>query len=206
MLRNNLSVLLAERQLRISKVSNDTGISRTTLTSLTTNNSKMVQLETINKLCQSLNVSVAQFFEYVPFDFDYTFDQGEIDSSSDYKHGEPLCFNSSLFINVSENNNHIDTIELQGYTEHYGYNNDTLLVGVGLRLSDNEQLKRLQLFLERLSVAFIEDIKKDIESVIVDTLKNSYIDGVDADILIDFNETVKQFQTKLKNSKDTDTK
>lgn len=40
MILTNLKVLLAERNLSISKVSNDTGISRTTLTALSSNNCK----------------------------------------------------------------------------------------------------------------------------------------------------------------------
>ncbi|WP_081467767.1 helix-turn-helix domain-containing protein [Lentilactobacillus kisonensis] len=57
MLRNTLSLILVERQLRITKVSNDTGISRTTLTALSQNSNKMIQMETINTLCNYLKLS-----------------------------------------------------------------------------------------------------------------------------------------------------
>lgn len=64
----NLAVLLAQRQLKITRVSNDTGISRTTLTALNQNESKGVQFETINALCQYLKVNPSNFFQYLPFD------------------------------------------------------------------------------------------------------------------------------------------
>lgn len=72
MLINNLATILTERQLKITKVANDTHISRTTLTSLFQNDSKMIQLETINTLCQYLKITPGDFFEYVPYDFDFS--------------------------------------------------------------------------------------------------------------------------------------
>lgn len=66
MLRCNLALLLAERGLRISKVSKDTGISRTTLTALANNTSQGVQLETIDKLCMYLKTDVSLFFVFHP--------------------------------------------------------------------------------------------------------------------------------------------
>lgn len=64
----NLAVLLAQRQLKITRVSNDTGISRTTLTALNQNESKGVQFETISTLCQYLKIKPSDFFQYLPFD------------------------------------------------------------------------------------------------------------------------------------------
>lgn len=66
MLRCNLALLLAERGLKISKVSKDTGISRTTLTALANNTSQGIQLETIDKLCIYLKTDVASFFVFHP--------------------------------------------------------------------------------------------------------------------------------------------
>lgn len=70
MLRCNLSVLLAERGLKITEVSNETGISRTTLTSLASNANQGLHLDTINKLCIFLRVKPEEFFEFVSFDIE----------------------------------------------------------------------------------------------------------------------------------------
>lgn len=67
MLLSNLSVLLAERNLKITKVSKDTGISRTTLTSLVSNNSKGIQFDTLNELCMYLKAEPKDVFLYIPF-------------------------------------------------------------------------------------------------------------------------------------------
>ena len=64
----NLSVLLAERRLKISSVSADTHISRTTLTALCQNAMKGVQTDTINELCMYLNIGVGDLFSFYPFD------------------------------------------------------------------------------------------------------------------------------------------
>lgn len=68
MLICNLSVLLAERNLSITQVSHNTGISRTTLTSLASNHSKGIQFDTLNELCIYLNISPEEFFVHIPFD------------------------------------------------------------------------------------------------------------------------------------------
>lgn len=63
----NLNTLLAERNLKITKVAKDTGISRTTLTSLANNYSQGIQFETLNTLCMYLDIKPENFFEYVYF-------------------------------------------------------------------------------------------------------------------------------------------
>jgi len=68
MLIPNLSVLLAERRLTLSKVSQDTGLSRTTLTALTTRAARGIQFDTLNRLCQYLRVTPDALFIYCPFD------------------------------------------------------------------------------------------------------------------------------------------
>ena len=75
MLKCNLAVLLAERKLKISKVSKDTGISRTTLTSLANNYSQGIQLDTLNTLCSYLRITPAEFFCYAPFNFKVELEQ-----------------------------------------------------------------------------------------------------------------------------------
>ena len=68
MIRCNLAILLAERNLRITKVSKDTGISRTTLTSLSNNRAQGIQLDTINTLCNYLKITPELLFLHIPVD------------------------------------------------------------------------------------------------------------------------------------------
>lgn len=68
MIRCNLNILLAERNLKITKVSNDTGISRTTLTSLVNNRAHGIQLDTINSLCSYLKISPDLLISFIPIE------------------------------------------------------------------------------------------------------------------------------------------
>ena len=71
MIKSNLAVLMAERGLKIADVYNDTGISKTTLKALSENKGKGIQFETIDKLCNYLNISPQDFFVYSPFLVEY---------------------------------------------------------------------------------------------------------------------------------------
>lgn len=68
MIRCNLSILLAERNLKITKVAKDTELSRTTLTYLANNYSKGIQYDTLNTLCNYLHVSPGELVSHVPVD------------------------------------------------------------------------------------------------------------------------------------------
>ena len=67
----NLSVLMAERGLKIADVYERTGISKTTLMSLSENKGKGVQFETVDKLCNFFEVTPAEFFLYSPYIFSF---------------------------------------------------------------------------------------------------------------------------------------
>ena len=66
MLENRLWVLMAERQIKISSISDDTGISRTTLTSLKYHRASRIDFKTLDILCQYLRITPGEFFEYKP--------------------------------------------------------------------------------------------------------------------------------------------
>lgn len=68
MIHCNLSVLLAERQLKISRVAAETGISRTTLTALAYNNCQGIQMTTLNTLCLYLEIQPNDLFSFYPYD------------------------------------------------------------------------------------------------------------------------------------------
>lgn len=69
MVRCNLSVLLAERRIKISRISVDTGLSRTTLTALANNYSQGIQFDTLNTLCLYLDTTPEKLVAFHPTDF-----------------------------------------------------------------------------------------------------------------------------------------
>lgn len=64
MINNNFSKLLGERLLKISKVSEETGISRTTLTNLYYRRNRKISFDVLDKLCEYLNCNVGDIIEY----------------------------------------------------------------------------------------------------------------------------------------------
>ena len=83
MIACNLSVLLAERNLKISQVSKATGISRTTLTSLALNNAKGIQFDTLNSLCTYLEITPDQFIRHTPYEIQIEKIENDPDLSED---------------------------------------------------------------------------------------------------------------------------
>lgn len=75
MIRNRLSELLSERGLKTSRVAKEVSIARSSLTSMIQNDSEMVRYDAIDKLCNYLNVSPEDFFEHIPLNFDFSFDE-----------------------------------------------------------------------------------------------------------------------------------
>ena len=73
MVDSNLAVLLAERNLKITKVSRDTGISRTTLTALCYDHSGGIKFDTLNTLCKYLGITPKEFFSYSQYDYEIQF-------------------------------------------------------------------------------------------------------------------------------------
>ncbi len=64
--KNNISKIFGERLLSITDVSKATGISRTALTAIYYRKNKGVQFETIEKLCDYLQLPMSELFEYEP--------------------------------------------------------------------------------------------------------------------------------------------
>lgn len=74
----NLKVLLAQRNITISKMSEDTHISRTTLTSLCTNKSGGIQFDTLDTICGYLNVLPTDVILFSPYLLEASRDDREL--------------------------------------------------------------------------------------------------------------------------------
>ncbi|ANZ98187.1 hypothetical protein BFC20_10980 [Brochothrix thermosphacta] len=68
MIANNLATLLTERKIKITRLAKETGISRSTITSIAQNDTKMIQLEVINQICMYLEITPEDFFVFTPID------------------------------------------------------------------------------------------------------------------------------------------
>lgn len=64
MINNKFSILLGERLIKITEISDRTGISRTTLTNLYYKRSKFISFDVLNKLCEFFDCSVEDIIEF----------------------------------------------------------------------------------------------------------------------------------------------
>ncbi|HEU9862505.1 TPA: helix-turn-helix transcriptional regulator, partial [Streptococcus pneumoniae] len=82
MLINRLAILLAERSMSGARLASDTGIAQSTISKITSNKSKQVDYETVNKICNTLGVTSDDFFDYSPIDYEIKYfideDSGDI--------------------------------------------------------------------------------------------------------------------------------
>lgn len=163
MIKNNFNTLLAERQLKITRVSNDTGISRTTLTALRQEMSKGVQLDTLNTLCNYFNITPGEFFDYVPYEFKINLIPA--DSTNNF-------FN--VFINVYNNKEEkLNTFELY-LSFHKDYDEKAVIKG-DILLNDDEVDRGFLKFLkETFNASWRQTILDYIDDCILLYFENNY--------------------------------
>ncbi|MGT2667072.1 helix-turn-helix domain-containing protein [Streptococcus rifensis] len=99
MLINRLAILLAERSMSGARLASDTGIAQSTISKITSNKSKQVDYETVNKICNTLGVTSNEFFDYSPIDY-------EIRYFSDEDSG-----NTFTFIKILDRDRPVATLE-----------------------------------------------------------------------------------------------
>jgi len=66
MIKNNIPVQMAEKRLNIQKLSELSGISRTTLSKITNDKFTRIELNTLNSLCKVLECNIQDLLEYIP--------------------------------------------------------------------------------------------------------------------------------------------
>lgn len=64
MIKNNLSRILGEKRIKITHLSKETGISRTTLTAIYYDRSEGISFQVLEKLCKYFNCKIDEIFEY----------------------------------------------------------------------------------------------------------------------------------------------
>ena len=107
MLINRLAILLAERQMSGARLASDTGIAQSTISKITSNKSKQVDYETVNKICNALGITANDFFDYSPIDY-------EIKYFSDEENGDAFTF-----IKILDRERHVATLEYKVKFEFY---------------------------------------------------------------------------------------
>lgn len=172
MIRCNLSILLAERNLKISRVSTMTGISRTTLTSLANNYSQGIQFDTLNTICNFLNIKSDQLISYVPVDIKIN----TISLNDDLLNIDLVIIKNSRSFNCALTGSCYTNL-CDGKLQHL----DIYIELFDEKLNDNDEdiIKENLLLIESfkmLSVAFRNDIQDKIYSEILTNFDANILD------------------------------
>lgn len=190
----NLQNILADKRTNISKVSRETGISRTTLTSLCSNTCQGVQLETVNTLCRYLDIGVEQLFLFSKYDLYVRSglpyleiekipkeELGEIRIIIQYSEQKVECkINADLYIHYEKNYiNWIDVeLSFQDPDDFTGYKEEI-----------TAQNRLLHKMLSELHPAFKTWLRNEIEFVLCNEYDLYVADGYE--ITIDFPQEFK---------------
>ena len=62
----NLPVLLAERRMKVADLIRTTGISKSTMHKIYNEQTSRIDFETMDKICEALDIGVGNLFTYVP--------------------------------------------------------------------------------------------------------------------------------------------
>lgn len=179
MIRNKLSVLLAERGIKATKVSNDTGIARSTLSKITNNSSEKIDYSTINTLCRYLKITPCDFFEYAPIDITKIFVSIDEKLISDPSIGEPNTWEIEAYINMDSLEGS-QTFEYSGILEDFGKGpNENNVLGVYVEPASEEEVISVDLYLGDLSQTFITDITERFKNEIANAVTKFGMQGDD---------------------------
>lgn len=171
MLRNNLAKLMIDRGISATQLFTDTGIARSTISKISNNNTDKISSQTIDKLCNYLEVSPTEFFDFWPYEVKVKSGFINFDSLKDVqktwkKNGvkpEP-CF---LLIEISRGKNITNFIEylfvindeyLPGFPYHE-YDKETLPTA----FLDEVELIRSDFNLSDMPVQFRNDLVDQVE-------------------------------------------
>ncbi|UXV53750.1 helix-turn-helix transcriptional regulator [Staphylococcus aureus] len=160
MIQSRLSVLMAERGLKISDLYEETGISKTTLMAVAENTGKGVQFDTVDKLCNFLGVTPCEFFDYSPYIVETkksNFSEGNLEGFEIRikKQNYEKYFNLDIYVFSG------DSYDIPLKTGEFDY-----YISLVLQDSDHYSENEFYHFLTNMSISFrIDFINKLIEKV-----------------------------------------
>ena len=181
MIINRLSILLAERGLSGAKFAISTKIAQSTISKITTQKSKQIDYKTLNTICNDLAIEPKDFFEYSPYDFEFshtkeqnqhfifisTTKHGEKGNIYEYNFDYSFSYNNDL-LNTYDNNDIYDYNDIIDDR----YNVDNLSITYVLTLKEETIIEYENLSIP-LKTTFLEELK-DFLSSLVDEIFSYY--------------------------------
>ena len=128
MLRNNLAKLMIDRGISATQLFNDTGIARSTISKISNNKTDKFSLQTIDKICNYIEVSPSDFFDFWDYDVQLKTGFTNFDSVQEVKEhwGDSSKYSEPCFLLI-EFKRGKNTKKLLEYTFNYKYEFDPTL-------------------------------------------------------------------------------
>lgn len=184
MIKTNFAVLIAERGLKIADVYESTGISKTTLIALAENTGKGVQFDTVDKLCNFLDIELKDFFVYVPYIWDMKFKQNTESEDSDY-------IIIKLKTNQSEKDYFLSTYFLYPQNYDFPLDDDSFSLWIKIDLEGSDAYSTEDFF------QFLGDLPVSMKT----TFYNQLLDTLKSNVLIK-NKSITTYKETFDNTKD----
>lgn len=167
MIINKLNLLLAERFIKASKFSRDTGIAQSTISKIVNNSTSQIDYSTLDKICRYLNITPSDFFEYDPINVIFQ------SFSKDTENEDDINKNFSFFIRYGNGTEIFRTIKYEVYVDIYA---EELYVIVSPVMSSSEDTAFTK-YIKNLSLGIQKALSDEIELFI----KNRLIDALNLD-------------------------
>lgn len=202
MIRNRLAELLSERQLKITKVAKDTGISRNTITSTSQNDTKMIQYETIDTLCQYLGITPNDFFDYIPIKYSLNCDTIKFNYSKTRSQNKPdfvvidtLKYTFALKIDI-ETSSLKKSFEFEGKFEVENLDDPAFEteIDVSVEFKNNEEYEEFKkMFYDKASAGHKTLFNKEVRECIIKAHENALEEEIEESfyLLIDIKDYLK---------------
>lgn len=172
MLRNNLAKLMIDRGISATQLFNDTGIARSTVSKISNNNTDKISLQTIDKICNYLEVSPSEFFDFWPYDVKVQCGFINFDSLAEVKEREIPSFKEPAFllIEFTRGKNIKKILEYRfNYIEEYKPGipfNDAYLDSIVLDNSPSETI-----IFDEMPVQFQNELVEEVKEKLFETFE-----------------------------------
>lgn len=171
MIYSKLSNLMRKKGLTITKLANDTGISRTTLTSLFHNSGNGIQFDTLNVLCNYFHISISELLVFVPYTVEIKLEDIE-ESSFIYYDDSSECTNTGWIVFTNVDRNEQASYKFKTLISVFD-NNEEVLIECDI---DDENIFAYQQFISRLPIEvlniIIDKMTDSVEEIIRTQLTN----------------------------------
>ncbi|MFZ2186451.1 MAG: helix-turn-helix transcriptional regulator [Streptococcus parauberis] len=190
MIRYNLAKLMIDREISATKMFNDTGIARSTISKISNNVTDKISNETLDKICNYLKVSPSDFFDYIPLEYSFNTGFLNYDNLEDleryYKTFQKSNVTEPIYLYIKfKYNNEIINIEYIGDCYVELLNKTTVYITDVNYCVIKSDIDKLEIY-QNIPIQFLNDILKDINKT--NEEKNSFMSEIEFSDLTSFHE------------------